>query len=128
MKPESTPQRPAIQIVREPVLKSLVEEYSQAWFGDMVKIVVDTERRILSLGGELHSDGEKLLLEDGSHQANLWGANVYPYRPARARIEFTALINIRPSQDNRTMEVEDADIREDLRDVVNLLLPIDPPQ
>ena len=44
----------------------------------MVKAVVDVERRILALGGELHSDEEAVLLDDGSSQSHLWGINLYP--------------------------------------------------
>jgi hypothetical protein len=115
--------RPVILIVREPVAKDLVEVYARAWFGDMVKIVVDTDRRILTLGGELHADGERLLLEDGSSQASLWGANVYPFRPPADRIEYTALINIRPGRGNPAMDVQDPAIREKISDVVDKLLP-----
>jgi hypothetical protein len=116
-------QRPPILIVREPVPRSRVEEYAHAWFGDMVKIVADTERNILSLGGELHADGEKLLLADGSCQDDLWGANVFPFRPTASRLEFTALINIRPRLSNRTMEVQSPTLREAIRAIVELLLP-----
>ena len=35
-------------------------------FQDMVKFVVDVERCIVALGGELHADAEALLLDDGS--------------------------------------------------------------
>jgi hypothetical protein len=116
------PPRPPILIVREPIPGARVEEYAHAWFGDMVKIVADVERRVLSLGGELHADGESLLLADGSRQEQLWGANVYPFRPAARRLEFTALINIRPSQSNRTMEVQDPALCEAIRAIVDRLL------
>jgi len=49
-------------------------------FGDMVKYVVDVERGVVALGGELHADAEQVLLEQGSRQADLWGANYYPGR------------------------------------------------
>lgn len=116
-------QRPPILIVREPIPRARVEEYAHVWFGDMVKIVADLQRRILSLGGELHADGEKLLLADGSRQDDLWGANVFPFRPTASRLEFTALINIRPRQSNRTMEVQDPTLREAIRAIVAILLP-----
>jgi hypothetical protein len=45
------------------------------FFGDMVKYVVDLERRIAAVGGDLHADAEQLLLESGSRQTDLWGAN-----------------------------------------------------
>lgn len=85
------------------------------FFGDLVKYVVDVERGVIALGGELHADAEHLLLEAGSRQQNLWGANYYPGRGRDGCIEFTALINIRPSRGNCSMEVEDPGVRERIR-------------
>ncbi len=78
-----------------------------AYFTDMVKYVVDVRRRVIGIGGELHADAEQLLLEDGSRQDDLWGANYYPGEGSESCIEYTALINIRPAQGNRSMEVAD---------------------
>ncbi len=65
-------------------------------FGDMVKYVVDVERGVVAIGGELHADAEQVLLEQGSRQADLWGANYYPGRRGpESCIEFTSLINIK---------------------------------
>src|SRR2546430_17554646 len=72
-------------------------------FGDMVKYVVDVERGVVALGGELHADAEQVLLEQGSRQADLWGANYYPGRGREGCIEFTSLINIRPARGNPGM-------------------------
>jgi len=73
----------------------------------MVKFVVDVERAIAAVGGELHSDAKALLLESGSRQEHLWGANYLPGSGPEKSIEFTSLINIRPAQDNPGMEVSD---------------------
>ena len=85
------------------------------YFEDMVKYVADVTRGVIAVGGELHADAEQLLLEAGSRQTDLWGANYYPGRGRDDCIEFTALINIRPSQGNRSMEVQDASVRERIR-------------
>lgn len=87
----------------------------QGAFGDMVKYVTDVERGVIAIGGEMHADAEELLLEAGSRQQDLWGANYYPGRGRDDCIEFTALINIRPAQANRGMEVENAALREKIR-------------
>ena len=87
----------------------------QAHFEDMVKYVVDVRREIVGLGGELHADAEQLMLDSGSQQADLWGANYYPGLGPDHCIEFTALINIRPSQGNRSMNIGDPEIREAVR-------------
>jgi hypothetical protein len=93
-----------------------------AHFGDMVKLVVDVLREVVAIGGELHADAEQLLLEQGSRQADLWGANYYPGRGAEGCLEFTALINIRPSQGNPAMEIQDEETREAVRRIVERLV------
>jgi len=85
------------------------------FFGRMVKLVVDVRRNVVAVGGELHADAEQVLLAAGSRQADLWGANYYPARGREACLEFTALINIRPGQGNRSMEIEDEATRETVR-------------
>lgn len=99
-------------------LRELVDQY----FGDMVKVVVDVRRRVVAVGGELHADAEALLLEHGSRQTDLWGANYYPGLGPSGCIEFTALINIRPAQANRSMEIQDPDVREAVRAIVHDLV------
>jgi hypothetical protein len=51
----------------------------------MIKIVVDIRRRILTTGGEMHSDCGPVLLDIGSQQDDLWGAHWYP---TEKRVEF----------------------------------------
>jgi len=99
-------------------LRRLVEAY----FGDMVKLVVDLRRRLVAIGGELHADAEALLLESGSRQHDLWGANYYPGLGTMRCLQFTALINIRPGRGNRSMEVEDPAAREAIRQVVSVVV------
>lgn len=91
-------------------------------FGNLVKAVVDVERGIMAVDGELHADEEALLLEDGSEQRHLWGINIYPSLPEAERIEFDSMINIRPSQGNRSRGVDDPAIRETIIRVVDALV------
>lgn len=90
---------------------------AKAYFHDMVKYVVDVRRRVVGVGGDLHADAERLLLESGSRQVDLWGANYYPGRGENDCIEYTALINIRPAEGNRSMEVADGAVRQAIRDI-----------
>ncbi|MEL6165656.1 MAG: DUF5674 family protein [Cyanobacteria bacterium J06628_3] len=83
-----------------------------------IKLVVDIERRILAGGGEMHYDCEQVLLENGSQQQNLWGAG---YMPLNESVTYDSLINIRPRQ-NRSMEILDANIRENVAQIVTELL------
>ena len=91
-------------------------------FGDMVKAAVDVEREVLAIGGELHADEEALLLEDGSEQGHLWGINIYPEKPAGDRVEFDSMINVRPSQNNRSRDVEDPAIRDRILRIVSKMI------
>jgi hypothetical protein len=84
----------------------------------MVKAVVDVRREVVAIGGELHSDEEAALLDDGSDQRDLWGINLYPAESADAFIEFDSMINVRPSQGNRSRDVEDMTTREAIRRIV----------
>jgi len=99
-------------------IKSLCEQ----WFGEMVKVVVDIERRVIGIGGELHADAEELLIQDGSNQKNIWGANLYPKFVPKDRIEYTALINVRPRQNNPSMEIIDDRIKIKLKEVIETLV------
>jgi hypothetical protein len=114
---------PGIVVVRSgridpAVLRRLVDEH----FEDMVKYVVDVERGVVAVGGEMHADGEEALLEDGSRQDDLWGANYYPGRGPEECIEYTSLINIRPAAGNRSMEIQDPAIRERVRELTRALV------
>ncbi len=91
-------------------------------FEDMVKYVVDVERRLAAIGGELHADAEQLLLQSGSRQADLWGANYYPGRGPEECVEYTSLINIRPAQGNRSMLIADPGLRERIREITFALI------
>ncbi len=90
----------------------------------MVKVVVDVARNVLAAGGDLHADGEQVLLDDGARQEDLWGANVYPTQPHERQIEYTSLINIRPRQGNRSMDIEDASRRTAVESLIRMLLPL----
>jgi len=91
-------------------------------FGNLVKAVVDVERKIMAVDGELHADEEALLLENGSLQENLWGINIYPDLKGSERIEFDSVINIRPSQGNRSRGVDDPVVRERIVQTVTGLM------
>ncbi|MBI4239453.1 hypothetical protein HY620_00500 [Candidatus Uhrbacteria bacterium] len=90
-------------------------------FGDLVKAVVDVSQGIMAVNGELHADEEKILLERGSRQEDLWGINIYP-ESTDAMIEFDSMINIRPSQDNRSRSVEDKQTQEKIKKIVYTLI------
>jgi len=88
-------------------------------FGGMVKAVTDVDRGLLAVDAELHSDLEALFLENGSKQKNLWGINLYPDLSGDEFIEFDSMINMRPSQGNRSRGVDNEEIRKRIIAIVS---------
>lgn len=109
-------------IIDKTIALKEIADMQDNFFGDMVKGVVDTERGLLAVDAELHADLEKLLLEDGSAQQDLWGINLYPENNGEDFIEFDSMINIRPYQENPSRDVLDPEIREKIRQVINNLI------
>ena len=112
-----------IEIINNKISQEKLKKITEINYGHMTKGVVDIRKNILALGGELHADAEAVLLERGSKQQDLWGANYYPDRSPGDRIEYVSFINIRPSARNFAMEVMDAGLREKIKDLVGKLLP-----
>lgn len=106
-------------ILTTPITRAILAEYAANTFGDMVKCVADTDQNLLAIDAELHADLERLLLDSGSLQENLWGFNLYPEEQGDDFIEFDSLINIRAWQGNPTRDIVDADIRAKIVSIVN---------
>ncbi len=111
-----------ITIIERPITLAELKEIASKRFGDMVKGVVDVEKKIMALGADLHADEEAWLLEKGSKQANLWGINLYPDLPMPDFLEYDSMINVRPNQNNRSRGVESEEIREKIREIVGELI------
>lgn len=96
---------------------------SKKMFGDLVKAVVDVEKEIMAIDAELHSDQESHLLQEGSEQKNLWGINIYPeFENSEDFIEFDSMINMRPSQGNRSRGVDNPETRVKIIKIVKKLV------
>ncbi len=108
-----------LKIIREALTLDELKQLASAPFENMVKAVVDIERAVFAIHAELHSDLEALLLQDGSKQKDLWGINLYPEMPGDEFIEFDSMINMRPSQGNRSRGVEDKEIRTQITEIVS---------
>jgi len=80
-----------------------------------IKLAVDIDREILAGGGAMHADCEAVLLDDGSQQEFIWGAD---WDPAAQQVTFESLINIRPRQNNPSMDLLDTAIREKVAEIV----------
>ena len=108
-----------MKIVAETLTLAELKQMASALFGDMIKAVVDVERELIALDAELHSDLEALLLQEGSKQKDLWGINLYPEMPGEDFLEFDSMINIRPSQGNKSRGVDSPEIRAKIATIVS---------
>jgi len=112
-----------IQIVKNSISKKQLEKIAKQGFGFLVKAVIDVRQGIMAIGGELHSDEEvKLMEEEGSKRGETWGINLYPQKTKEEWIEFDSMVNIKPSFGNYSREVENLEIKEKIRNIVDRLI------
>jgi len=109
-------------LIDKPISRQELKDAAEQLFGDMVKAVMDVEKGVMAIGGELHADEEAFLLERDSKQENLWGINLYPERDFTEMIEFDSMINNRPRQNNRSRGVEDPTVREQIIKITRKLV------
>jgi len=111
-----------MKIIKDKILIFELRKMAKQMFGNLVKAVVDVEKEIMVVDGELHADEEALLLEKGSQQKSLWGINIYPEIQGEEWIEFDSMINLRPSFQNLSRGVDDLSVRRKIRKIVNKLV------
>jgi hypothetical protein len=87
-------------------------------FGDYIKFNLDLESNSFTIGGQLHADGEKLLLDNGSQQENIWGGG---YDLLIKQFDCNSLINTRPG--NPSQEILDPQLRERFFKLCQKILP-----
>jgi hypothetical protein len=107
-----------IHIIRTPATQHQIKEMQKV-LETYIKLAVDIQRGILAGGGVMHADCESALLEDGSAQEDIWGAD---WDPIGQQVTFEALINIRPRQDNPSMEILDSQRRDRVAQISRQLL------
>lgn len=77
-------------------------------FGVYVKTVIDIRKKICSAGMDRHFEGEKILLDSGSHQSDIWGGGI---DLVTKEIDFNSFINIRPQDHNLKNEIQSEQIK-----------------
>jgi len=107
-----------MKIISKTLVIGELKRMAEEGFGNMVKAVVDIERRLIAVDADLHSDLEAALLDDGSKQKYLWGINLYPDLQDDSFIEFDSMINLRPSQGNKSRGVDDEELRREIAAIV----------
>jgi hypothetical protein len=107
-----------VHLIRERATSEQIAEMLEE-YEELIKIVVDIRHRVLSGDGEMYADCQPVLLEDGSEQHDLWGANWYP---AQQRIAFESLINIRPRLGNRNILIQSQELRAKVESITREIL------
>ncbi|MCX6785898.1 MAG: DUF5674 family protein [Candidatus Komeilibacteria bacterium] len=111
-----------MKTIEEKISLTELKEMSANMFDGLVKAVVDVEKGIMAVDAEMHADLEGLLLEAGLKQQNLWGINLYPDKTGEDFIELDSMINLRPSQGNRSRGVDDLAVQQVIKEIVNKLV------
>jgi len=111
-----------VKIIKDRISIAQLKEMSANKFGNLVKVVVDIERGIMAIDADLHADEEAVLIENGSSQRNLWGINIYPELTGDDFVEFDSLINLRPSQGNRSRGVDNKEVKKKILELINKLV------
>lgn len=91
----------------EPFTKEEIKKLRER-FDVYIKTVIDIKRKICSAGADRHFESEKVLLDQGSQQEDLWGGGI---DLETKTTDCNAFINIRPSQNNSSNEILDPAIR-----------------
>ena len=112
----------SIQIIHNPIPKTELEKIAKDQFGDWVKAVVDVDRHVMAIGGDLHADEEAVLLQNGSQRNNLWSINLWLDKNPDEWVEFNSMINVRASQQNQSRGVENETTRQEIKKVVDGLV------
>lgn len=107
-----------IHVLREPATTRELQEM-QAALQSYIKLAVDVRLGVVAGGGEMHADCEAVLLSEGCQQDDVWGAD---WDPVGEEVGFVSLINIRPARGNRSMQIEDPDVRDRVERIVRRLL------
>ncbi|MBI2612099.1 hypothetical protein HYW54_05165 [Candidatus Gottesmanbacteria bacterium] len=77
-------------------------------FDVYIKTVIDIDKKICSAGCDRHFESEKILLDKGSKQSNLWGGGIDIETKA---IDYNSFINIRPTDNNRDRYIQDTQVQ-----------------
>jgi len=107
-----------IKIIDKKISEPELREIAKDFYVEMVKGVVDIKNEIIAIGGEYHMDANVTLIDNGSKQQDIWGFNWYFNKSDDERIEYISLINIRPMQGNRVMEVQDLFLRDKMKSII----------
>lgn len=111
------------KIIKNKISREELKKLSHEQYGDILKAVVDVDKKIMGVGGELHVDIQSLLIEkENSRGNNTWGINLYLDKAGDDFIEFDSMVNLKPNLGNKIRGIEDENIKKKIREVVNQLV------
>lgn len=90
-----------------PFTKEEIERLKEQ-FDVYIKTVIDVKKKICSAGADRHFESEKILIDDGSSQPDVWGGGI---DLDTKTIDFNSFINIRPTDKNTSNEIQDPNVR-----------------
>ncbi|TSC90944.1 MAG: hypothetical protein G01um10142_194 [Parcubacteria group bacterium Gr01-1014_2] len=111
-----------VKIITDQITIKELKEMSKKMFGNLVKAVVDIEKGMMAIDGELHADLAELLAESGSRHENMWGINIYPELENEEWLEFDSMINLKPLLGNRTRSVDNPEVKEKIISIIDRLI------
>jgi len=97
-----------MKIIDQPLSQDEINALNSQ-YGHYLKLTIDLNREVIIAGCELHADGEKVLLESGGKSEDIWGGGI---SLTTKTIDTIAVLNIRPSPGNNSMEILDQEKRE----------------
>ena len=107
-----------ITLVEGPITREQIKAAAWPYYEEVVKAVVDVEKKVMAIGGEMHADEEQFLLRSGSRPEHLWGINILTARTGPDMVQFDSIINVKPRSGNRTRGVDNPTTREQIRQLV----------
>ena len=111
------------KIVKDKITREELKNLAHEQYGDIIKVVVDIEQKIIGVGGELHVDIQSSLIEkENSEAQSTWGINLYLDKVGEDFIEFDSMINLKPILGNKSRSVENVETQGKIREIVNKLI------
>lgn len=97
----------------KPFIKEEIEKLREL-FDVYIKTVIDIERKICSAGADRHFESEKVLLDEGSKQSNLWGGGIDIETKI---IDCNSFINVRSTANNTSSEIQNPELRKQFEEL-----------
>ena len=102
----------------EPFTRGEIEQLKEK-FDFYIKAVIDIEKKICSAGCDRHFESEAILLQNGSKQKNIWGGGIDLETKI---IDFNSFINIRPTSNNTSNEIQNENIRKTYEELTKFFM------